>query len=121
MIGGWRSVRQRNFAAGRSTWLCGSVGILRRILFRLFDAIIATNGDFFATDVDLDAAVVDVPVANRAFVRIHELSFQFECKFRRAPQGNAVVFAERIVTRRVQSDFQILAHFVQHPLAGGVA
>lgn len=55
--------------------LLGGGSILRRTLFHFFGAIIAANRDLFAADLDLDSAVIDIPIANRAFCRVHMVSF----------------------------------------------
>src|SRR5215475_12121757 len=94
--------------------LIGRAGVFRRIRFGLLRAIVTADGDLLAADLDIDAAVVDVPITHRAFGCFHSLSFLFRvCIAPRPSANNAAVFDERIVSRLEGSDFQILAHFAQ--------
>jgi hypothetical protein len=58
--------------------LIGRAGIFRRIGFGLLRAIVTADGDLLAADLDIDSAVVDVPITHRAFGCIHSLSFLFQ-------------------------------------------
>jgi hypothetical protein len=66
--------------AGRERFglgLRGRAGVFRWIRFRLLRAIVTADGDLLAADLDLDSAVVDIPITHRAFGCIHILSFPF--------------------------------------------
>ena len=94
-------------------------GVFRRIGFGLLPAIVTADGDLLAAYLDIDSAVVDVPITHRAFSCIHSSSFLFRvCIAPRPSANNAAVFDERIVPRREGLDFQILAHFAQPASAG---
>src|SRR5215510_12323202 len=64
--------------------LLGRAGVFRRISFRFLHAIVTADGDLFAAYFDLDSAVVDVPIAHRAFGCIHKSSFP--CRVCGSPQ-----------------------------------
>src|SRR5215510_1905238 len=64
--------------------LLGRAGVFRRISFRFLHAIVTADGDLFAAYLDLDSAIVDVPIAHRAFGCIHKLSFP--CRVCGSPQ-----------------------------------
>src|SRR5262245_36194682 len=64
--------------------LLGRAGVFRRISFRLLRAIVTADGDLLAAYLNLDSAVVDVPIAHRAFGCIHKLSFP--CRVCGSPQ-----------------------------------
>ena len=68
--------------------LLGRVCVFRRVLLRLLRAVVTADGDLLAADLDLDSAIVDVPVAHGTLLGVfHKLTFQFEFKSRRDLQG----------------------------------
>src|SRR5262245_14538432 len=62
----------RTASGGRG--LLGRAGVFRRALLRLLRAVVAADGDFLAADLDLDAAVLDFPVAHGTRLRLHEMA-----------------------------------------------
>jgi len=45
--------------------------VLRGVLFDLLRALITTNRDLFAGHSHFDAAIVDRPITDRTFARVH--------------------------------------------------
>ena len=88
LVSGDLTVAGHEFEWNGNWTLLGRVGVFRRVLLRLLRAVVAADGDLLATDLDLDSAIVDVPVAHGTFLRVfHKLTFQFEFKYRRELQG----------------------------------
>jgi hypothetical protein len=88
----------------------GSAGVLRRLGFRLLGTVVAANDDLFAADFHLDSIVLDVPIAHRTLLGLHE-----EFLDSRVIESLAATFAgrshEEMLVDALISDFQILAHF----------
>jgi hypothetical protein len=90
----------------------GCAGVLRRLGFHLLGTVVAANDDLFAADFHLDSVVLDVPIAHRTLLGLHE-----EFLNSRVIEGLAATFAgrshEEMLVDALISDFQILAHFWQ--------
>src|SRR5574341_2355375 len=67
----------RNVGESGGSGLFGRAGVFRWFFFGLLCAIVAADGDLLAAYLDLDPAIVDVPIAYWAFGRVHKFSFPF--------------------------------------------
>jgi hypothetical protein len=64
------------FADGEKVYgLFRCAGILSRILLCLLYAIIATDNDLLAANFDLDASILDFPIADRTLFSGHDYPF----------------------------------------------
>lgn len=51
---------------------CCLGGVLRRVFLRFFHAFITTNRDFLAGHGYFDPTIIDRPITDRTFARVHE-------------------------------------------------
>jgi hypothetical protein len=75
--------------------------VLRGILFDFLRALITTNRDLFAGHGYFDAAIVDCPITDRTFARVHEFVSLAKMIF---TNGNRLPATQ-------DPDFQNLAYF----------
>jgi hypothetical protein len=48
--------------------------VLRRIFLRFLHTLITTNCNLFSSHGDFDSAIIDRPITDRTFARVHDLS-----------------------------------------------